>query len=100
MQVGHYLPRSLPEPLRPLADLALDLRWNWHHGADELWRLVDSELWDATGNPWLILETVSDRRLADLATDEKVIEALRRHMVSLNPVSRGGTRQSRRTIDA
>jgi len=80
MQIGHYLPRQLPRPLRLLADLALDLRWSWHHGSDELWQRVDAELWAATRNPWLILETVSDQRLDELAGDPDFVNALRRQV--------------------
>jgi starch phosphorylase len=69
LQSRHYLPRALPDPLRGLAQLALDLRWSWHHGADKLWRAVDPELWEASANPWAILETVGDDRLAALAAD-------------------------------
>ncbi|HKJ50101.1 MAG TPA: alpha-glucan family phosphorylase [Gammaproteobacteria bacterium] len=80
MPVNRYLPRSLPEPLQPLGELAVDLRWSWHHGADELWRTVDRELWEATGNPWLILETVSNTRLNELARDRGFLDALRRQI--------------------
>ena len=66
MQISHYLPRALPESLEALASLALDLRWSWHHGADELWQAVAPEMWEATRNPWLILESVSDQRLTEL----------------------------------
>ena len=62
MESKHYLPRLLPEPLQGLATLALDLRWSWHHGADDLWKTVHPSLWEASGNPWLILETVGDER--------------------------------------
>jgi starch phosphorylase len=41
-----------------LTTLALDLRWSWHHGTDARWRTIDRELWEATANPWLVLETV------------------------------------------
>jgi starch phosphorylase len=78
MQSNRYLPRSLPEPLQPLADLAVDLRWSWHHGSDALWEQVDPDLWEETGNPWLILESVSNQRLAELADDRGFVEALRR----------------------
>ena len=76
MQIGHYLPRALPEPVQGLATLAVDLRWSWHHGADELWRKVDRELWENTQNPWLILESVADQRLMELAGDNQFLEAL------------------------
>jgi starch phosphorylase len=82
MQISHYLPRALPESLQGLATLALDLRWSWHHGADDLWRAVDRQLWDATENPWLILETVSDRRLSELAGDNRFLSALQEQLAA------------------
>lgn len=69
MHINQYLPRAVPEALRALVPLALDLRWSWFHGADHLWRTVDAELWEATANPWLILQQISDQRLAQLAQD-------------------------------
>lgn len=80
MQTGHYLPRSLPEALQGLTTLALDLRWNWHHGADVLWRAVDSELWESSENPWMILESVSSARLEELATDKAFLRMLQQQM--------------------
>jgi len=80
MQTNHYLPRPLPEPLQGLATLALDLRWSWNHGADALWRQVAPELWGATANPWLILETVSGRRLRALAADAAFLEKLQQQL--------------------
>jgi starch phosphorylase len=77
MHITHYLPRTLAKPLEGLATLALDLRWCWHHGADTLWRTIDAELWTATANPWLILETVSEQRLHRLARDAQFLELLR-----------------------
>jgi starch phosphorylase len=76
MQISHYLLRSLPDVLQDLSTLALDMRWSWHHGTDDLWCMIDSELWQATKNPWLILETISDQRLARLANDKTFIKAL------------------------
>jgi starch phosphorylase len=43
----------------------VDLRWSWHHGTDALWQAIDADLRGATGDPWLIPESVSDQRLAD-----------------------------------
>jgi hypothetical protein len=51
MNLNYYLPRPVPEELRGLAVLALDLRWSWNHAADALWETVDPEMWRATGNP-------------------------------------------------
>ncbi len=59
-----------------LAELALDMRWSWNHSADEVWRQIDPALWELTGNPWVILQTVSRdqllRTLSDPAFREKV----------------------------
>ena len=82
MQTGHYLPRSMPDALHGLVTLALDLRWSWHHGSDELWRQLDPELWDKTANPWLMLETVSDLRLDTLAEDKAFLELLQKQLAA------------------
>jgi starch phosphorylase len=82
MPFRHYLPREVPASLSDLATLALDLRWSWHHATDTLWRSVDSELWDATANPWLILETVSNQRLNELSTDKQFLAALQQQLAA------------------
>jgi glycogen phosphorylase len=54
-----------------LTELALDLRWSFNHSADKLWEFLDPELWEATHNPWVVLQTVSRERLQAVAvTDE------------------------------
>jgi starch phosphorylase len=80
MQLSHYLPREVPDNLQGLAVLAVDLRWSWNHGADELWRAVAPELWDATANPWVILEHVSNQRLVQLSEDESFLRRLREQL--------------------
>jgi glycogen phosphorylase len=72
-----YLPRMLPQGLEALSELALDMRWSWNHEADRFWERVDPELWEATGNPWLIVQSVSSARLAELARDEAFMQELR-----------------------
>jgi starch phosphorylase len=52
-----------------LAELALDLRWSWNHGADDLWRQLDPTLWELTQNPWVVLQTVSRDRLESVLAD-------------------------------
>ena len=39
----------LPEPLRPLSDLARNLRWSWHTETRELFQAVDPDGWRAAG---------------------------------------------------
>jgi len=52
-----------------LVDLALNLRWSWSHGEEELWEPLDPELWELTHNPWLVLLTTSLSRLKSLMAD-------------------------------
>jgi starch phosphorylase len=84
MNPERYLPRSLPPELIGLTDLALDLRWNWNHSADSLWQKVDLELWEATGDPWLILESISRKRLEMLAADASFVNELQRQLAYRN----------------
>ena len=52
-----------------LIELALDLRSSWHHGADNIWQQLDPDLWRATQNPWVVLQTVSRDTLGRLLSD-------------------------------
>ncbi|MFN2362293.1 MAG: alpha-glucan family phosphorylase [Marinobacter sp.] len=69
MTLAAYTPRLLPESLNGLFTLALDLRWTWHHGSDDLWHALDEETWAVTRNAWLVLNSVSGDRLEELAAD-------------------------------
>jgi len=64
----YYLPREIAG-VESLLALALDLRWSWHHAADELWGQLDPELWALTHNPWVVLQTASRTKLQTLAAD-------------------------------
>ena len=65
----HLLEGMLPDGLRPLLDLALDLHWTWNHAADALWRSLDAEVWEQTRNPVLVLQNAGRHRLAALPGD-------------------------------
>ncbi|AOU98300.1 alpha-glucan phosphorylase [Acidihalobacter yilgarnensis] len=77
VHMQHYFARELPAGLESLGDLALDLRWSWSHASDTLWKRIDQELWEATGNPWLILENTSRDHLEALARDNDFLDKLR-----------------------
>jgi starch phosphorylase len=66
---SYFLNRPLPGGLTGLADLALDLRWTWSHFSDRLWERLDPEAWEKTGNPYFILQSVSQSRLEEAAQD-------------------------------
>ncbi len=61
----------LPEPLRPLSELALNLRWSWHGPTQDLFASADPAGWDASGHdPVRLLGSLTVGRLAELAADE------------------------------
>lgn len=67
----------LPEQLQPLHELALNLRWSWHPETRELFRSVDPEVWESTGeDPVRLLGEVPAARLAALAADRRFLRRL------------------------
>ncbi|MEU1537525.1 alpha-glucan family phosphorylase [Actinacidiphila glaucinigra] len=67
----------LPEPLRPLGELAQNLRWSWHNETRELFQSVDPEGWRAAaGDPVRLLGAVSKDRLNALAKDRRFLRRL------------------------
>jgi starch phosphorylase len=76
------------EGMDALTELALNLHWSWNHGADELWRRLDAELWNATQNPWVILQTVSQdavrSALAEPGFRQRLDELLKQNRESYN----------------
>ena len=77
MFANRYMLRSLPQPLAGLAELAIDTRWSWNHASDVLWKTIDAGLWEATGNPWFVLESVGQDRLAELVENKSFLAQLR-----------------------
>ena len=75
---------SLPAPLERLRELAYNLRWAWHHETIELFRRLDSDLWEATGhNPVRMLGEIDQERLTSAAQDEAFLAHLDREASSL-----------------
>lgn len=67
----------LPEPLRPLADLAYNFHWSFCPLADGVFRAVDGALFDLLGrNPVRLLIDVPLSRLEELARDPRFLERL------------------------
>ncbi|SEQ33175.1 alpha-glucan family phosphorylase [Microlunatus flavus] len=68
----------LPEVLKPLGDLARNLRWCWNTDTQDLFRSVDPELWEASGHdPVRLLADVSVERLEQLSRDKRFLKNLR-----------------------
>ena len=68
---------DLPAQLSDLRRLALDIRWSWSHVADQLWSCIDNKLWQQTHNPWMIMQTVSIKRLNELVQDKHFNQLLK-----------------------
>jgi starch phosphorylase len=67
----------LPEPLAPLGELVMNLRWSWHHPSLDLFASVDPETWQAVDkDPVRLLGEVSPERLAELAQDQDFLARL------------------------
>ncbi len=64
------IPR-LPERLAGLREMAFNFMWSWNEEMRALFVRLDRELWDATyQNPVLVLGTIAQSRLDELAEDE------------------------------
>jgi glycogen phosphorylase len=68
---------TLPQPLAPLHDLMLNLRWSWHPGTVELFESIDPRGWAASwGDPIAMLSSMRPGKLAELASDEDFLRRL------------------------
>ncbi len=76
---------SLPEPLRPLLDIAYNLWWTWHPEAVELFVRLDRQLWHETNhNPVKMLGVCPQEVLDDAARDDGFLTSLSRVMANLS----------------
>jgi glycogen phosphorylase len=62
---------TLPKELENLRKIAYNLHWAWDHDAIELFRRLDSELWETTGhNPILMLGKINQSALMAAVMDD------------------------------
>ena len=67
----------LPDPLRPLEELATNLRWSWHEDTQALFEAIDGRAWATSGrDPVRFLGLVPASRLKALATDQRFTRRL------------------------
>ncbi|HBL11612.1 MAG TPA: alpha-glucan phosphorylase, partial [Cyanobacteria bacterium UBA11162] len=70
---------SLPKPLEPLRKLAYNLHWDWNVETKDLFRRLDRDLWESSRhNPVLMLGTISQARLEEVAEDEGFLAQMER----------------------
>ncbi|MFZ0935738.1 MAG: alpha-glucan family phosphorylase, partial [Bryobacteraceae bacterium] len=75
---------SLPARLEGLRTLAYNLRWSWDHNTVELFRRLDSDLWESTGhNPVRMLGLIGQAQLEAAARDDAFIAYLHHTEIAL-----------------
>jgi starch phosphorylase len=68
----------LPQPLEPLGELALNLRWSWHAESRDLFESIDPQVWDAVHHdPVALLGAVGPDRLTELAEDRRFVRRVK-----------------------
>lgn len=84
---------NLPAPLERLRTLAYNLRWAWNHPTIELFRRLDSDLWESCGhNPVSMLGKIDQACLRAAAEDEAFLSQLDEVATSLDTyMSSAGT---------
>jgi starch phosphorylase len=83
VQVFQVVP-SLPASLEGLRRLAYNLRWAWDHDTIELFRRLNSDLWESTGhNPIRMLGSIDQAELEAAARDEAFLAHLDRTLNQL-----------------
>lgn len=74
-----FVKPRLPEKLLPLERLAVNLNWIWQGETAALFRHLDPQLWEQSGqNPVLLLHRVSEERLLAAAGDRGYTSELNR----------------------
>lgn len=80
----------LPEPLKPLAELATNLRWSWNLDTRGLFADIDPALWDEVGHdPYKLLARVPGDRLEILAEDKRFFRRLELTVADLHEYMSG-----------
>ncbi len=74
----HVTP-SLPPELAPLQRLAYNIHWDWDADTVDLFKRIDAALWESCRyNPVLMLGSVEQQRLRELAADDGFLAQMNR----------------------
>lgn len=72
-----YSHSRLPQKLEALQEIAFNLWWVWNFEATKLFKKLDENLWKETeGNPVLLLQKLSYRRLEEIAADKDLMNEI------------------------
>jgi starch phosphorylase len=76
---------SIPTILEPLRKLAYNIYWDWNVEAKSLFQRLDRDLWRSTRhNPVLMLGSISQERLLEVAEDDGFIAQMERAVAKLD----------------
>jgi starch phosphorylase len=68
---------KMPKELKILDEIAHNVWWMWNYEATDLFSSIDKKLWSATeGNPVLLLQRLSYRRLEEITKDESLMNTI------------------------
>jgi hypothetical protein len=88
----------LPPAIEGLRTAAYNLRWCWSHDSVDLFRRLDRDLWEKAGhNPVLLLGTIEQAKLENVAKDDPFLAHLRRVESNLETYLAGDSTWFRRT---
>jgi glycogen phosphorylase len=91
----------LPAGVEGLREIAYNVRWAWSHEAIDLFRRLDSDLWEASGhNPVVMLGSIDQSRLKAAAADDAFLAHLERVLGELAAAKSEKTGWYRRTYAA
>ena len=80
-----FVSRHLPDSLKDLETLSRNLWWCWNENAKELFKSIDPEAWESTGeNPIAMLDKVKLKRYQKLAKDSAFLGNLKKVMEEFN----------------
>lgn len=72
-----YSHSRLPKKLEALEKIAFNLWWVWNYEATKLFKKLDENLWKVTeGNPVLLLQKLSYKRLEEIAADQNLMDEI------------------------
>lgn len=69
--------RSIPEKLKALETLAMNLWWSWNEDAVDLFKEVDIVQWTDSRNPIMLLDNISMTRYKELENDDAFMARLK-----------------------
>lgn len=72
-----FVQSEIPDTLAPLVELSKNLWWSWNHEAEELFEMIDTELWEKyKRNPIAMLDALPYAKLKRLEKNTEFLEKL------------------------